>query len=257
MKLRNSLYMSPDLRQSLDLDNFVSKPSKNSDLPSIEDIFVAKRSYDFVLHTQPAQGCFFHFWAPKCSGGCPDNSQTPWSHRISPRRDPRSEPAQIQLLGILAPWDSTIFAQKISLHQLWWLSTWFSLNRTHFWCWNRLFTYNSSAEESENHFFVFFFLALSFDFTTVNLIRKDIHARLELNWLTMTHWPTGTDSHLQWIYLLPTPSFQFHENTPPPSSKTMEKKGRYFDDFALMKINLMKNQVNPPSSESWKQNQHD
>ena len=115
--------MSPDLRQSLDLDNFDSKPSKNSDLPSIEDIFVAKRSYDFVLHTQPAQGCFFHFWAPKCSGGCPDNSQTPWSHRISPRRDPRSEPAQIQLLGILAPWDSTIFAQKISLRQLWWLST--------------------------------------------------------------------------------------------------------------------------------------
>ena len=47
------------------------------------------------------------------------------------------------------------------------------------------FIYNSSAEESENYFF--FFLALSFDFTTVNLIRKDIHARLELNWLTMTH----------------------------------------------------------------------
>ena len=50
-------------------DNPVRKPADFCDLPSIEDIFVAKRSYDFVLRTQPAQGCLFHFWAPKCSGG--------------------------------------------------------------------------------------------------------------------------------------------------------------------------------------------
>ena len=51
-----------------DLENPVPKSPDFSDLPSIEDIFVAKRSYDFVLHTQPAQGCSFHFWAPKYSG---------------------------------------------------------------------------------------------------------------------------------------------------------------------------------------------
>ena len=54
------------------------------DLPSIEDIFVTNRSYDFILHTQPAQGWFFHFWAPKCRGSSSDHPLTSWSHRFSP-----------------------------------------------------------------------------------------------------------------------------------------------------------------------------
>ena len=124
------------------------------------------------------------------------------------------------------------------------------------------FIYNSSAEESENYFFVFFFvfffLALSFGFTTVNLIRKDIHARLELNWLTddsLTNRNRFTFTmDLPFAYsIIPIPW-----KYPPPFFQNHGKiRIVVFWWFCVTwKLTWWKTKLTPapPSSESWKRN---
>ena len=88
-------YMSPDLRQSWESTRIWTIPFENLPISAI--------SLQSRISSSP-RGVTTSYFARNrlrvvCSisgllsavEGCPDNSLTPWPHRLSPRRDPRSD----------------------------------------------------------------------------------------------------------------------------------------------------------------------